>query len=103
MVKHDECIPDVVTSQFVGLVDALCVPVRPEDGVFENGDGEGMRQTTIHHSPPPRAIQAHALDDVVLRIGPVRSKIPIRTAGIETKNKEGSSLPVNVVDGVVDS
>jgi len=31
-----------MASQFVGLVDALGVPVSPEDGVFKYAYGEGM-------------------------------------------------------------
>ena len=36
---------DSGAGEFVGAVDALCVPVRPVDGVLEQRDGKRVRQT----------------------------------------------------------
>ena len=54
----------VLTVEFVGLVDALRVPVGPEDGIFEDADGERVPQSAVHHPAPPRPVQTHAFDDV---------------------------------------
>lgn len=34
----------VFTSELVGTVDALCVPVSPVQAVLKDGDGEGVGQ-----------------------------------------------------------
>lgn len=33
-------------------VDRVCVPVSPEQSVFIQGEGEGVRQLSFHHHLP---------------------------------------------------
>lgn len=64
-------LPDIMSSEFIGLVDALRVPVGPKERILEDGNGERMRQSAFHHSPPSGSVQPDAFNDVVLRVGPV--------------------------------
>ena len=64
-------LPDIMPSQLVGLMYAFGMPVSPKERVFKDGDGKRVRQPTFHHPPAAGSIQSDALDDVVLRVGPV--------------------------------
>ena len=55
---------NVAARQLVGLLDAFRVPIRPENRVLEDADGERVRQPAIHHSATPRSIQLDTFDDI---------------------------------------
>jgi hypothetical protein len=59
------------SCRFVRCRNRLGVPVGPVDGVFEDGQGERVRQPFADHFPPIAPIEERGFDHVVLGIRPV--------------------------------